>query len=51
MPDIERKEKFLILSGLVLISSFIIYKSYKVKEKKKNKYNLWEAILVDISSL
>lgn len=51
MPDLERKEKFLIFSSLVLISSYVIYKSYKIKEKKKNKYSLWEAILVDINSL
>lgn len=51
MPDLERKEKFLILSSLVLISSYVIYKSYKIKEKKKSKYSLWEAILVDINSL
>ena len=51
MPETEKKEKFLIISGLFLISSFIIYKSLKTRIPKKNKYNFLEAVLVDLNSL
>lgn len=51
MPEIERKEKFLLLSGLILVSSYIIYKSLKTRIPKKNKYNFLEAVLVDLNSL
>lgn len=49
MPDLDRKEKVLILSGIILLSSFVIYKTYTYRQKsnKKRKYEHWEAILVD----
>lgn len=49
MPDLDRKEKVLILSGIILLSSFVIYKTYTYKQKSNNKrkYKHWEAILVD----
>jgi uncharacterized membrane-anchored protein len=45
----DKKEKFLILSGLVLVSSIIVYKTFKYKQKvdKNKRYKNWEAILVD----
>ena len=51
MPDLEKKEKFLIVSSLVIFSSYILYQSIKLKKKKDKKYSFWEAILVDSSSL
>ena len=51
MPELEKKEKFIIVSGLVLVSSLLIYRISKIKNKKKSKYSLWEAILVDINSI
>jgi hypothetical protein len=45
----NKKEKFLILGSLVLVSSFIVYKTFKYKDKinKEKRYKNWEAILVD----
>lgn len=51
MPDLEKREKFLILSSLVIFSSYILYQSIKFKKKKNKKYSFLEAILVDSSSL
>ena len=44
-----KKNNFLIFSSFVLISSIVVYKSLKYKEKlnKEKRYRLLEAILVD----
>lgn len=49
MTLMNKKEKFLILSSLVLVSSIIVYKTFKYNQKlnKEKRYKTWEAILVD----
>jgi hypothetical protein len=44
-----KKNGLLIFGSFVLISSIVVFKSYKFKEKlnKNKRYRLLEAILVD----
>jgi hypothetical protein len=45
----NKKDRFLILGSLVLVSSYIVYKTFKSKVKSNKKLEYWEAILVDSS--
>ena len=45
----RKKNKFFLIGSIIVFSSFVVYKSFKQKEKlaKEKRYKLFEAILVD----